>query len=854
MTQPLIGYTDRFEVAPGESLNVHVSSPEGMYDVRLVRLARCAEDLLPLASSVDGSYPGQGHPVRTGSYMTVAPGVPIPAAPGIDIWVRPTMPADGREQGLICWGGAYGLYLAPDGRLRLTWGRFSILSSHPLPALRWCRVLVECDGGQLRLTLRVEDGQSQRWSATEAFVPQSEAAANAGDFALGAIVEGGDCRSFFDGKIARPLLRDGGTCIAAWNFASDPQSPRVADQGPSGLHGHLHQTPQRAVTGPEWTGDSTGWRDDPQGYDAIAFHSDDLTNAGWPVGFRFTVPDDMPSDAYGFELRGGGQRDVIPFFVTPAPDAEPAPLAFIVPTFSYLAYANERHWWTNPGIEAIAGQPLEAIVTPLERWAETQRLISAYDYHRDGISGCAHASIRRPLVNMRADYSHPLLRGPHQLGGDVATIAWLRATGIRFDILTDHVVHARGVDALRPYRAVMTGSHPEYVTRQLFDAVEDYVGQGGRLIHMGGNAFYFVTSIFPDEPHVIEVRRGHSGTIPWQSGPGEACHAATGEPGGLWRWRGRSAHGLLGTGTAAVTFGQGRPYVRTRESYAPELAWIFDGVDGAEIDAAAELLGGAAGFEIDAMRSDLGTPADTVRLASATGFDPALSFIASEDVLSTGTRGALESHMAYRRLPEGGRVFSAPSIAWTSCLADRGGRNPVARITRNVIDAFIRPEGPPDGQKRDDMMDDIRTVTITCDFPGKTPAQILRAWIEPALLPQWLAPAPYDLVGAEVEAKAGGAYRHDIAGPDGAHVVTGRFLAFEPDRHIRKSWLYSGPNPAPRADEPTIVDVVIENIGDARDPGARLTLIHSNLRGEAEWNHYNSGWPVCFERLKKIKI
>jgi N,N-dimethylformamidase len=194
----------------------------------------------------------------------------------------------------------------------------------------------------------------------------------------------------------------------------------------------------------------------------------------------------------------------------------------------------------------------------------------------------------------------------------------------------------------------------------------------------------------------VEIRRGYAGTIPWQSEPGEIRQAATGEPGGIWRWRGRSAHGLLGTGTAAVTFGEGRPYVREPASHDPALAWIFEGTDGVQVDARAELLGGPSGFEVDAIRTDLGTPGDTVKLASATGFDPALTFIPSEDVLSTGIKGAMESHIAYRRLSGGGRVFAAPSIAWTSCLADRGGDNDVARITANVIRAFTRPEGPSD--------------------------------------------------------------------------------------------------------------------------------------------------------------
>lgn len=698
--QPLIGYGDRFEVAPGESLGFHVSAPAGDFQVRLVRLARRAEDQVAIASPIDGRHAGEEQPLVTGSFMAVPDGVPLPARPDISLWVRPTLPADGRDQALLGWGTAHGLCLDGEGHLRLNWGSAQIVADRPLTRQRWSEIRVETRGDRIGLSIRTRDSGADDWSA-EAKLSPLDVNISPQAFHIAAIVADGHVAACFDGKIARARVADGDHILAAWAFAKGPGSTVVIDAGPAARHGRLFQTPQRGVTGPDWNGKSQGWSEDPEGYDAIAFHSDDLTDAGWAESFAFTPPADLPSDAYGIELRRGDQRDVVPFFILPSPGTPPAPLALLVPTFSYLAYANERHWWTNPGVEAIAGRPLDAIVAPIEKWAERQRLISAYDYHRDG-SGCAHASLRRPLVNMRPDYVHPLLRGPHQLGADIATIEWLRATGQPFDIITDHVLHERGLEALKPYRAVMTGSHPEYVSTAIFDAVEQYIGDGGRLIHLGGNAFYFVTSIFAEEPHVMEVRRGYAGTIPWQSEPGEIRQAATGEPGGIWRWRGRSAHGVLGTGTAAVTFGQGRPYVREPASHDPALAWIFEGTDAVQIDARAELLGGPSGFEVDAMRSDLGTPADTVRLATATGFDPALTIIASEDVLSTGTRGAMESHIAYRRLAGGGRVFSAPSIAWTSCLADRGGDNDVARITANVIRAFTRPEGPADRESSND--------------------------------------------------------------------------------------------------------------------------------------------------------
>ena len=105
-------------------------------------------------------------------------------------------------------------------------------------------------------------------------------------------------------------------------------------------------------------------------------------------------------------------------------------------------------------------------------------------------------------------------------------------------------------------------------------------------------------------------------------------------------------------------------------------------------------MGAPGGFEIDAMRHNLGTPADTTKLATARDFGD-MAYLAAEDVLSTGMRGAIESDIVYRTLAGGGCVFSAPSIAWTGCLADKDGDNAVARITRNVLEAFLSPAGPP---------------------------------------------------------------------------------------------------------------------------------------------------------------
>jgi len=135
------------------------------------------------------------------------------------------------------------------------------------------------------------------------------------------------------------------------------------------------------------------------------------------------------------------------------------------------------------------------------------------------------------------------------------------------------------------------------------------------------------------------------------------------------------------------------------------------------------------------------------------------------------------------------------------------------------------------------------SATVSCSA-----SEAYRAWFDPAILPLWLAPPPYDMVHAEVEAKVGGHYRHDVVGPDGKHVVTGEYLAMTPDREFLKSWNYSGPNPAPRK-EATFVKV---QFTEHSSKSVQVTINHSGLRDETELKHYQEGWFHCLERQKRL--
>src|SRR3984893_2530138 len=201
-------------------------------------------------------------------------------------------------------------------------------------------------------------------------------------------------------------------------------------------------------------------------------------------------------------------EEYIPFYVRPLRGKPSAPIAFLAPTLTYLAYANERLYWNAGYLEKRARvTPLETEPPDVDRYmAEHRELgLSLYDVHSDG-SGCAYSSRLRPILNMRPKYrAWRLQDAPRHFAADLALIGWLEARGFVYDVVTDEDLHREGSELLARYKVVLTGSHPEYTTSAMHSGIQEYLAGGGRLMYLGGNGFYWVTTLDPHRPHVIEL-------------------------------------------------------------------------------------------------------------------------------------------------------------------------------------------------------------------------------------------------------------------------------------------------------------------------------------------------------------
>jgi N,N-dimethylformamidase len=680
-----------------------------------------------VSSSLDGRHPGAPRTIRPGSYGVLDLGAAAPAGTlAITAWFWSTTPGRGR-QGVLCGRtaaetGGWGLFLDETGRLELRVGAaVAMATDQPIDPREWYFLAAVLDRSAHQARLMV---WRQRFTTLaprlfdRAAPLDADGAASATTsllLAAGRIDETADGaapRQVFNGKLALPRLfaraldaEDvsaaiaGGTpegAVAAWDFGRAPESTRLVDSGPWQCHGRTWNRPARSMSGPFWKGDVRS----VEQYDAIHFHDDDVADVGWPESLGLTIPGDWPSGIYALRLRADGAEDHLPFFVCPPRGKAGAAIALLLPTLSYLVYSNES-LDLRPALQVAPLQDMEAS-PEVYRYIAEHGLMSAYNKHSDG-SGICYASMRRPIFDFRPKARCRTFDAPHQFPADLCLVDWLEEKGFSYDVVTDHELHAEGIELLRPYRAVLTGSHPEYWTLAMLEARDAYLEGGGRLMYLGGNGFYWVTAVAEDDPGLVEVRRW-GGIRTWESEPGEVWLSLTGEMGGLWRDHGRAPQKTVGVGFTGMGFDRGVGYRRTPASRLPPLSFIFDGVDDEVVGSGHSLVlnYGAAGFEVDRVGAELGTPAHAVVLASSLRLTDAYQS-AVEEILSPtpwdagSTNPRIRADMVFLEYANGGAVFSVGSIIWTATLSFAGYDCDTSRITANVLGAFARPDWRPPG-------------------------------------------------------------------------------------------------------------------------------------------------------------
>lgn len=750
----LAGYCDRFSAKPGERLSFMVSA-EGTTkaDVQLVRLIHGDENPKgpgfierEVDAPINGRQTVAKQHTQAGSFVRVAdPDNRLALSSPLTLWafIWPRTPDKGRQGLLTKWSIAdrcgYALGIGEDGRLefRVGDGRqvAAVQADTKLMPRQWYLVAASYDPASGKATLYQEPVQNRYSNHLSKIVPlehrshvsetlstgieQADAdfmwaaaqdrddtsGETAGELYNGKIDRSGVVRAALD-RAALDQIKDTGRApaehiVAAWDttagYTDRGIGDRIVDTGPNGVHGDGCNRPVRAMTGYNWSGRDDCFRFSPAQFGGVDFHDDAMTDSGWPPTFEMEVPD-IKSGVYAVRLKSGEAVEHVVFFLRPK--VPTAPIAMLMPTCSYLAYANERMTLNYGSIEVISGQVPVLHEVDLELQRHPEYGASCYESHDDG-AGICYSTRMRPILNMRPTHRMAGTTVPWQFPADLSIIYWLETKGYDYDVITDEDLHREGEACLRPYNVVINGTHAEYYSERMMDATEDYLATGGRIMYLSGNGYYWVVSFRDDDTSVMEVRRLDLGSRSWNTAPGEHYMASDGERGGLWRGRGRAPQKLLGTGFISEGMDESKPFRRMPDSEHPSVSWIFDGVEDELIGDFGLALGGAAGLEFDRYDLALGTPPHTMILASSEGHSDNYPLVVEDIAFNfPGTGGTqdyrVRADMTYFTTPNNGAVWSPSSIAWGQSLPWNEGNNNVSQVMANVLNAFMK-DGPLPG-------------------------------------------------------------------------------------------------------------------------------------------------------------
>ncbi|EOO00573.1 putative large subunit of -dimethylformamidase protein [Phaeoacremonium minimum UCRPA7] len=752
----LTGYADPWIASPGGTVEIKVSCTESSYKYRVVRVTQGvdvenspAKQIHPIDGVPEGETKGRFQLAKPGSYAIIKDWLPAPASgvmisfymqPWVPVWNHAQVPISNLD---VNNKSGFAVVVGEAGKLEFwigTGSKIEVIPTGYSPEKKmWTRVSLTIDGTKLSSSIQpiplfVTPSESKPIVVSHMLRDPISLAVTS-KLLFGACFANGSATTpsavptnFFNGRIDSPtimLVEQGAEHpLLRFDFSVNMSSDYIHDISGRGLRGTLINAPTRAVKGYDWDGTEVDWTRAKYGYGAIHFHEDDLDDAGWETDLTIKIPSTCRSGVYAVEIEtidGRRANDSITFFVRPSESdwtQRGGKVAFVLSTFTYLAYANEHLWETSRRSAIDIGPGFDpndvAQSDDLDKLRRRFDLgLSTYDVHNDD-SSVIYSSWKRPILNARPGYVMWAFKRPRELSADLMMIGFLEREGIPYEVLTDHDLHRFGVDCISRFNTVITGSHPEYPTLESYMAYKAFAAQGGNLMYLGGNGFYWVSAVSgdPSRMHRLEIRRGDQGVRTHTAPGGERINATNGQLGTLWRSRGMPCNVLFGVGFSGEGVAPGVPYRRTAEgrrceesegevysksnidNTAPPSSWIFRGISPDELIGEFGLGGGASGDEIDRFGIDNDSHPSVKVLASSTGHSDEFG-IAPEDtsfpiknVLGTQNDN-IRSDMTYYVTSGGGGVFSVGSINFFCSLGWMNYRNNVAQLVRNVITGFL---------------------------------------------------------------------------------------------------------------------------------------------------------------------
>jgi uncharacterized protein YndB with AHSA1/START domain len=121
--------------------------------------------------------------------------------------------------------------------------------------------------------------------------------------------------------------------------------------------------------------------------------------------------------------------------------------------------------------------------------------------------------------------------------------------------------------------------------------------------------------------------------------------------------------------------------------------------------------------------------------------------------------------------------------------------------------------------------------------------QVFAAWTDPDVLKRWWKGAPdFETPLAEVDPRAGGAYRLKMTTPAGeVHSVHGEYTEVRPPERLAFTWAWEG--------LPGVSQVVVDFIEDGG--GTEVVIVHTGLAEAESRGQHEQGWNAVLASLDR---
>lgn len=132
------------------------------------------------------------------------------------------------------------------------------------------------------------------------------------------------------------------------------------------------------------------------------------------------------------------------------------------------------------------------------------------------------------------------------------------------------------------------------------------------------------------------------------------------------------------------------------------------------------------------------------------------------------------------------------------------------------------------------------------------PEKLFRAWTEPELMKQWIAPLPFTTTHAETDLRAGGATVFVMRGPDGTEFpCRGTYLEVVPNERVVFTDAYT--NAWEPSEKPFMTVTLTFEAYEGKTKYTALVRHWSEADREAhEKMGFHEGWKICTEQLAKL--